>query len=174
MGVYGIFIACGLINMSDSTSSAFSIEGKNVWIPFTAPMSIMDIALPKIAMSITFSIVPLLVYITALVMKFPVEQNMVVLFYLFPIAYQFLSSTITILIDIRTARYDWINAQEVVKQRFSIFVAMLIVLIPIGITLLLAFLLKSMFISTLLITVAMIIFEILLLIKLKNMKVYEN
>lgn len=174
MGVYGIFIACALINMSDSTSSAFSIEGKNVWIPFTAPMSIMDIALPKIAMSITFSIVPLLVYITAIVMKFPVEQNMIVLFYLFPIAYQFLSSTITILIDIRTARYDWINPQEVVKQRFSMFVAMLIVLIPIGITLLLAFLIKSMFIATLIMTVAMIIFEIMLLIKLKNMKVYEN
>lgn len=174
MGVYGIFIACGLINMSDSTSSAFSIEGKNVWIPFTAPMSIMDIALPKIAMSITFSIVPLLVYITAIVMKFPVERNMAVLFYLFPIAYQFLSSTITILSDIKWARYDWINPQEIVKQRFSMFVAMLIVLIPIGITIGLTFLLKSMFISTLIMTVAMIIFEILLLVKLKNMKVYEN
>lgn len=174
MGVYGIFIACALINMSDSTSSAFSIEGKNVWIPFTAPMSIMDIALPKIAMSITFSIVPLLIYITAIVMKFPVEQNMAVLFYLFPIAYQFLTSTITILIDIRTARYDWINPQEVVKQRFSMFVAMLIVLIPIGITIGLTFLLKSMFTSTLIMTAAMIIFEIILLIKLKNMKVYEN
>lgn len=174
MGVYGIFIACGLINMSDSTSSAFSIEGKNVWIPFTAPMSIMDIALPKIAVSITLTIVPLLVYITAIVMKFPVEQNMVVLFYLFPIAYQFLSSTITIFLDIKWARYDWINPQEVVKQRFSIFVAMLIVLIPIGITLLFAFLIKSMFYATLIITVAMTIIEIMLLIKLKNMKVYEN
>lgn len=167
-----LFVASG----SETTSSTFSREGKNIWLMQTLPIKTNDQLLGRILAStfvILISSVPILIMIMFL-MKFEILAIIAILITGLLVALSF--SSISLIIGIIASKVDWDNANKAVKGMNSLFV----LLIALAINFLIFFLpIKFNWISNETVLMIPIIYLIIFMILglgayLLNTKLYEN
>lgn len=171
---YGIFIATWLGSSSATTYAAFSVEGKNAWIPYTAPLSTLDIALPKIFMSLSISILPLVIFISGLIVKFKVPYKLLPFYILLPLSFMLLNTLFSAILDFKFAKYDWINVTEIVKQRFAMILSLLATIIPAAIGIGIYYCTKSLFATMFGLALVIILADIVCFLYIKRYKIYTN
>ncbi|HIU33156.1 MAG TPA: hypothetical protein IAB02_01205 [Candidatus Pullichristensenella excrementigallinarum] len=118
------------VGMSCTTGVSVSLEGKNLWILKTLPVSPMDWMLAKIRMNLWLSIPCALIgsTIVALVIR-PGLGAAIVLFAL-PISSAAFVAVFGLVVNLKVHRFDWVSEMRVVKQSLGamlpVFLMMLV------------------------------------------------
>lgn len=117
-----------------STHSSISLEGKNLWIIKSLPVSIKEVFLSKIMVNLTILIPTILINSTIFNIYLKPSLLIVILMYVTPIIYALLISILGIVINVHFPIFDFKNEIKVIKQSLSSFLAlflgMIIAIVP--------------------------------------------
>lgn len=121
-----------------STHSSISLEGKNLWIIKSLPVSIKEVFLSKIMVNLTILIPTILINSTVLNIFLKPSLLIAILMYITPIIYALLISILGIVINVHFPNFEWKNEIKVIKQSLAsflaLFIGMIIAVIPFIIT----------------------------------------
>lgn len=135
-----IFVFC--INFTFTTAASISLEGKNLWIVKSLPISEESILLSKILVNLTLTI-PALIINTS-VISFALKFNAATVLAVFSVSlmYCFLQPIIGILLNLFFPKLEWTTHVAVVKQSASSLLATLFGFITIAVPAIIFILLK--------------------------------
>ena len=122
--VVAIFFSFPLAIMS-TTSASISLEGRNVWILQTLPVSTSMILHVKSAVDLTVKLPCIIVAATLATIGLQLPFSACLAFLFVPAIYSLFSSQMGLLMDIRKPNYTWTNETQVVKQGISVLLTML-------------------------------------------------
>ena len=122
--IFGIGLSC-------TTACSISIEGKNLWIKKTLPISPIDIFKSKILtnliLSIPIAILSNIIFYIALKFDFIYLLINIVI----TIAFALLSAIVGLIINLYFPKLQWSNPTAVVKQSTSVFINMIFTFVSI-------------------------------------------
>jgi len=131
----GPLIISSMLVMSCTTSSAISLEGKNLWILKSLPINMRQIANSKIAVNLTI-LLPTTI-ISAVVLSLKTDQSYLGLLLLFitPISYAFFIAVLGLTINLKHPNFTWHTEAVVVKQSISamstVMIGFMSILLPV-------------------------------------------
>ncbi|WP_018782043.1 putative ABC transporter permease subunit [Bacillus sp. 95MFCvi2.1] len=119
------FVISAMIAMTCTTCVSLSLEGKNVWIIKSLPLTPKMIYDSKILMNLSLSIPTSI--ISAILMIIGLKPGIwtSILIVITPITYSFFSAVWGVFINNRFAYYDWVSETQVVKQSMGAVLGML-------------------------------------------------
>lgn len=126
-----------MIGISPSTGASISLEGKNLWILKSAPVSPRTILWSKIAVTLSFSLPT--VVICGLLFLFSLKPQPLDALFLFltPASYALFAAVFGIVANLHFPNFAWTNEVTVVKQSaatmLTVFAGMIFSMVPIGI-----------------------------------------
>ncbi|KAB1440030.1 permease [Candidatus Galacturonibacter soehngenii] len=127
--------------MSCTTSVALSLEGKNLWILKSLPISTKTILDSKMLVNLTITLPVSIIFGTLMNVKFETDIITRTFFYVIPITYSFFIAVWGMFINIKLPNYEWTSETAVIKQGIASMLGMLLgpifALIPLGAVLLL-------------------------------------
>ncbi len=120
------------IGMSTTTSSSISLEGKNLWIIKSLPIREKDIFLSKIILNLIVTLpITLLVNIIFFIgLRFSIYSflwNLII-----SALYCFMSAGFGLLINLYLPKLDWTSPTDVVKRSASVFISVIVTVLPAG------------------------------------------
>lgn len=127
-----ILVICGFAAIGQTTYCSLSIEGKTYYLMQTLPLKKRDVIFGKVKFSMLLMILPILISALILGGKCNLKFVEMVLLILNGFSYNLFANLLGINFDIFSLEIDWINPQEVVKQRFSMLVIQLIMIFMVG------------------------------------------
>ncbi len=118
-------LLCGSVFMSCTTSSSISLEGKNLWILQSSPISEIDIFKGKIGVNLLITIPAII--LSALLFTIGFKLNLINLLWmiLLPTLCAFLTSMIGLIVNLYLPKLEWSSDTAVVKQSASVLISML-------------------------------------------------
>ena len=177
--IIGACIAvCAAASMNDLTAPSISLEGKNLWIVRSLPVTSWQILRAKLRMHVILTLIPAL--ILDIVMLVFVTPSLVdgVMMLLIPCLYVCLTAYIGLAVNLKMPKLDWTSEASVVKQSMGVLVALLsnfvyIIVLVVGYLLFGGFTGATMYlaISTALTAAAAVLFRIWL--KRRGVQVFE-
>ena len=119
------FILAFMCNMSPSTSSAFSMEGKHFWLTQTLPVRLRDLVNAKIAVSLMIAVPSVL--ISSSVLAFVIRPAGLDIFWLFfvPVIYAVFGAVFGLFVNMKMPMMHWDHEAQPVKQGKAVLVMML-------------------------------------------------
>ena len=129
------------LSIMSTTSAAISLEGRNVWLLQSLPVTTQTILHAKSAVDLTIKL-PCIV-LSALLFTIGLKLNIwsFCTFLAVPLVYSLFASQVGLLMDIRKPNYTWTNEAQVVKQGLSVLFSMLVGMISVALPALALFLL---------------------------------
>lgn len=128
------FIISAMISMTCTTCVALSLEGKNVWIIKSLPLTPKVIYDSKILVNLTLSIPTAVICAILMIIGLKPDLWNSILIVITPIIYSFFTAVWGIFINNRLGYYDWESETQVVKQSVGsmagMFGAMIMAAIP--------------------------------------------
>ncbi|MGN4426383.1 putative ABC transporter permease subunit [Bacillus cereus group sp. MYBK30-1] len=118
------FAIAAMISMTCTTCVSLSLEGKNVWIIKSLPITPKMIYDSKILMNLSLSIPASFISAVLLIIGLKLDVWSSLLIVITPIIYSFFSAVWGIFINNRFGYYDWVSETQVVKQSVGSFVGM--------------------------------------------------
>ncbi|MED1266342.1 permease [Bacillus mycoides] len=118
------FAISAAISMTCTTCVSLSLEGKNVWIIKSLPITPKMIYDSKILVNLSLSIPASLISAVLLIIGLKLDVWSSILIVITPIAYSFFSAVWGIFINNRFGYYDWVSETQIVKQSVGSFVGM--------------------------------------------------
>ncbi len=122
------------LGMSSTTCVSLSLEGKNLWILQTAPLSTADVMGGKLAMSLSLTL-PAGVVCSLLLLPYVKDPIEILLLFVYPAVFCVFSGVFGALVNIKLPNFTWENEGQVVKRGASsmlgIFGSMAFSVIPI-------------------------------------------
>ncbi|CAM3992216.1 putative ABC transporter permease subunit [Bacillus paramycoides] len=118
------FAIAAMISMTCTTCVSLSLEGKNVWIIKSLPITPKMIYDSKILMNLSLSIPASFISAVLLIIGLKLDVWSSLLIVITPIIYSFFSAVWGIFINNRFGYYDWGSETQVVKQSVGSFVGM--------------------------------------------------
>jgi ABC-2 type transport system permease protein len=130
------------ITLSCTTSSSISLEGNNVWILKSSPVSKQTILLSKVAVNLTITMPISIVSCVMLMISLCTSWMESLLLLVIPLIYACYSALMGVIVNLKLPNLEWTSEVTVVKQSAAVLVSMLIgfisLVIPFGISLLLS------------------------------------
>ncbi|KWX71943.1 ABC-2 type transport system permease protein [Paenibacillus jilunlii] len=130
------------VTLSCTTSSAISLEGNHLWILKSSPVSKQSILLSKVAVNLTITLPIVVVSDVLLMISLHMGWIESLLLLVIPSIYACYSAMLGIIINLKLPKLEWTSEVAVVKQSAavlaSMFIGIISLLIPLGISLLLA------------------------------------
>lgn len=119
------FILATFVSMSCTSCVSLSLEGKNIWLIRTLPVSKEDVFNSKILVNLTFT-VPVSV-VCGVLFAIGTKANMFEAFMivLLPVVYAVFTAVWGIFINTKFVNYDWESETQVVKQSVSAIIGMI-------------------------------------------------
>lgn len=118
-----------------STHSSISLEGKNLWIIKSMPVSVKEVFLSKIMVNLTILVPTILINSTVFNLYLKPSLPIILLMYITPLIYSLLISILGIVINMHFPNFTWKNEIKVIKQSLAsflaLFIGMVIGIIPI-------------------------------------------
>ncbi|MDM5190498.1 permease [Bacillus sp. DX4.1] len=127
------FAISAMISMTCTTCVSLSLEGKNVWIIKSLPLTPKVIYDSKILMNLSLSIPASVISAILMIIGLKPDVWTSILIVITPLTYSFFSAIWGVFINNRFAYYDWESETQVVKQSVGSFVGMFGGLIMAGI-----------------------------------------
>lgn len=128
--------------LSCTTSSSISLEGNNLWILKSSPVSKQTILLSKVAVNLTITMPISIVSCVMLMISLRTGWVESLLLLVIPLIYACYSAMLGVIVNLKLPNLEWISEVTVIKQSASVIVSMLIgfisLVIPIAISLLLS------------------------------------
>ncbi len=119
-----IFAFC--INLTSTTASSISLEGKNLWIIKSLPIKITNILWSKILVNLTLTIPALIINTIIIAVTFKMDVVTIIAVFSVSLLYCLISPVIGILINLYLPKLEWNTHVAVVKQSASVLVNMLV------------------------------------------------
>lgn len=119
------FVISAMISMTCTTCVALSLEGKNVWIIKSLPLTPKVIYDSKILVNITLSIPTAIICAILMIIGLKPDIWTSILIVITPIVYSFFTAVWGIFINNRLGYYDWESETQVVKQSVGSMAGML-------------------------------------------------
>lgn len=137
------FMAAVFLTMSCTTSVSLSLEGKNLWILLSLPVSWKTILKSKMAFNMVFLLPAAFICTVCLGITLQLDALSFLLFFVVLVSVISFSTVIGMFFNICFQKYQWENEVEVVKQGMSvslgILVNMFLQMILIGVSMALSF-----------------------------------
>lgn len=118
------FVVSAMIAMTCTTCVSLSLEGKNVWIMKSLPLTPKMIYDSKILMNLSLSIPTSIISAILMIIGLKPDIWTAILLIITPIAYSFFSAVWGIFINNRFGYYDWVSETQVIKQSMGAFLGM--------------------------------------------------
>ena len=112
--------------MSSITNSVISLEGKNINILKSLPITSLDILISKVYAALTISTIPIIVGDIILFIRFKLNIIEILLLLILSILIPLVSHFIGLIINLKYPVLNYENSSEVVKQSTSSFISVLI------------------------------------------------
>ena len=127
-------IECFTMSMSILSAPSISLEGKNIWLLQSMPMTAADVLMPKVYMHLIITVPASLLSSLMYALALPMGTLDIVLIFLVPLLITFTMALLGVVVNLRWPRFDYTNETMVVKQSASstitMFSGMGIVLLP--------------------------------------------
>ncbi len=107
---------CFFSAMALPATVSVSMEGKSAWLMCTAPVSSAVLLGSKALFSILFCLPPILITAFLLLLHLKLSFGLFLLCLLLPLALCSLASVTGLMLDLRFARFDWENEQQIIKN----------------------------------------------------------
>lgn len=164
------------VSMSVTTACSISLEGKNLWILKSLPITVKTIFLSKIAVNLTITIPAIIIdsLIIAIGLKISLIEFFILL--IMPIAYALFVSIYGLIVNLKFPNLDWTTEVMVIKQSvatmISIFSGVIFGAIPI--ILLFVFMGKNALIIDIIVSVILFILSSVMFnyLKVKGEKIF--
>lgn len=134
------FMISTTLSMTCTTSAALSLEGKNLWIVQSTPLTSKTIFDSKILVNLSLLLPTALICSTLLSIRLKPDLLNILLLFAIPLIYAFFTSVWGMFINIKLPNFDWESETTAVKQSASSLLGILGSLFPaagIGVLLLL-------------------------------------
>ncbi len=120
------FVLAMICNMSPTTTSAFSMEGKHFWLTQTLPVKVKDVVNAKLAVNLMVAVPSML--ISSAILVFSMRPAGLDIFWLLlvPVIYAFFGSVLGLVINAKMPMMHWDNEAQPVKQGKAVLVTMLV------------------------------------------------
>lgn len=164
-----------ILSVSPTTSSAISLEGKELWILKAHPIGYKDVFISKLLVNITIEGLPIL--LVGILLATRLGFTYLPFIILIPFLVVILTSITGLYINLLYPKLNWESEQEVVKQGISVLVTMSVNFIIVVIPMVLYFILSLNEIFKLsIVAMSYIVFIILCAILLfkQGKKLYEK
>lgn len=164
----GVLIAV-FTGMCCTTGVSISLEGKQLWMVKSLPVTGYQVLLSKLLVNWTLVVPASLIFSTALALLLGPTAAGTPLLFLLPLGSSLLCPVFGLLINLRHPSFDWTNETAVVKQSASAGISTLLgMLLPIGYFALLFLLPEHMALTAWLITLAQALLLSLLLLLIRR------
>lgn len=126
-------VACALAAMNDMVVPSVSLEGKNLWILQSLPISAADVLTAKISVQVIFTSVPVLLLsvIGAVVCRLGIWESLMLI--VLPQTFVILAALLGMVLGLKMPNLNWTSEIVVVKQSLGVLLAILIGYIYAGI-----------------------------------------
>lgn len=115
---------CVIIGMYPSTCCSISLEGKNLWILKSSPISTATIFLSKVLVNLTVIVPTILSNAAILAVALKPNVQELILLFLIPLAFSVLSSLIGLFVNLYFPNLTWTTEVTVIKQSAAVFISM--------------------------------------------------
>lgn len=126
---------CFCVSINIMSAPSISLEGKNLWIAQSFPVSGGDVLISKALAHMTVGIPPLLIAGIVGNFLFPSSLPMMLLVIALPLAFTVLTALLGVFINLHFPKFDWISETAAIKQSASTMIAMFsgmgIVMVPV-------------------------------------------
>ncbi|MBQ8496301.1 MAG: hypothetical protein IJ489_02465 [Clostridia bacterium] len=119
------FVLAMICNLSPTTVSAFSMEGKHFWLTQSLPLKIKDIIHAKLLVNLMMAIPSALVSSGIILFIFRPTGLYILWLILIPLLYAFFGSILGLWINMKMPMMSWDNEAQVVKQSKAVLMMML-------------------------------------------------
>ena len=123
--IASLFLSFSLSIMS-TTSATISLEGRNVWLLQSLPLSTRTVLNAKGAVDLTIKLPCIVMAASLLTIGLKLNIAAFFTFLIVSSVYSLFSSQLGLMMDIRKPNYTWTNEAQVVKQGISVLFTMLI------------------------------------------------
>ncbi|WP_019914170.1 hypothetical protein [Paenibacillus sp. HW567] len=141
LGTLAPILVSLFVTLSCTTSSSISLEGKQLWILKSSPVSKQSILLSKIAVNLTITLPVLVVSCVLLMISLRTGWTESLLLLAIPLIYACYSAMVGVIVNLNLPNLEWTSEVTVVKQSAAVIVSMFIgilsLLVPVGTFLLL-------------------------------------
>jgi ABC-2 type transport system permease protein len=116
--------AAGGIGLTTTSAISLSMEGKNAWLMGTAPVSARTILASKGLLNLVITLPCCL--ITALLLWYHLQLSLIYTLacLLLPAAFAAFATVLGLASDVKMARYDWENEQQMVKSSMQVMLGL--------------------------------------------------
>ncbi|BAU28451.1 hypothetical protein DFP93_10781 [Aneurinibacillus soli] len=132
---YAPIVVGALLSLSCPAASSISLEGKNIWILQSSPVSVRTILNSKLAVNLTLHGFGYILAIFAIITRLKMSALQIMSLLLVPIAYSLFTTVLGIFLNKKYPNYEWENEMMVVKQSIPVIVSgivnMLVVAVPV-------------------------------------------
>ncbi len=154
---YAPVVIASMLSLSCPAASSISLEGRNIWILQSSPISTKMILNSKLAVTLTLHAFGYLFAVPAIILQVDMNFIQFISLLLVPICYSLFTVTLGISLNKKYPNYEWDNEVTVVKQSMPAMISSIFAMIAIGIPVLLHLLLAFPLLPTLLGTATILI-----------------
>lgn len=120
---YAPVVIASMLSLSCPAASSISLEGKNIWILQSSPVSIKTILNSKLAVNLTLHAFGYFLAVSAIITRLSMEPFQILSTLLIPIAYSIFTAILGGVLNKKCPNYVWENEMLVVKQSFPVIVS---------------------------------------------------
>lgn len=113
---------CLMIAMNDITAPSISLEGKNLWLAQSLPVSEKSVLWAKIKLHMLLTAVPSAVCSVCLCVVFKPTFLAALFIFLMPIAFALFCAAFGLAVNLKKPNLNWTSETAAVKQSFSILI----------------------------------------------------
>ena len=114
------------LNLSPTTASTISLEGKKFWMLKSFPVKTNDIFIAKSVVNLTLNIPSLLICVIAATVLLKLNFIEIILLLIIPLFSLIFSTFAALYINILFPKMDWSTPQQAIKQSMSVMLSMLL------------------------------------------------
>lgn len=155
--LYAPLIISGLLALSCTTASSISLEGKQIWILQSSPISPICILNSKIAMNLSLHSIGYFLAVLAFSLKLSLTSMQLASMIFIPIIYSLFISIQGVYLNCCFPNFDWDNEMVVVKQSISVILSTAVGMLSIAVPVLLILFLKTPILLTLIGTASLLL-----------------
>ena len=118
------YMLSAMLTMSCTACVSISMEGKNIWLVKSLPLSPAEIYGSKIWVNLTVTLPVSVISSGLFLLRLRPDPAEGILLFLLPVAFSIFSAVLGIVINIRFCRYDWEDEVHLVKQSVPSFLGL--------------------------------------------------
>lgn len=120
----GVAAVCMLTTMNDITSPSVSLEGKNIWLVQSFPVSAKKVLHAKIKLHLILTVIPAVLLAVCIFIAFKISLPFVILSLVSILIFILLTALIGLALNLKMPNLTWTDATVPVKQSLCVLLAL--------------------------------------------------